>query len=635
MLYTAVRDNIPLNIIQNVDTTFYNNNFSTAVGYVSTKMGREHIRDAKKPYATTNIYNPGAHLSVVPLYTNPLQIGKLLQLQQWPNCPRVGGACHQPHILCKPDMAIVLEEIQFHPPAQAQVAGQAPPSGPGGPAQAPAGPPGGGGPPAGGPSTSGQGAAQQGNDDDDDEEPEEDDDPCTPDDEYPEEDDNDNGNYECDEEEEEESTDDSQDDSDEYDDIYDDDNDHNDDVCAPGEYHDDNDDPNDETNPCQKRKCESPLKEAKKHKTSESSMPLREHKERVETIVDVPREHEMEQIPQEESLLSPELTTPHQSRVQDTPPRRHSPRIKNQTVTGPIPATPLEFVHPGIENTAVRIETPQNPSSERNQRISRKLVLGTPLGANPQQSTSMGGENVKTIPGKGAPKTGWRGRGCGHGVPSGRGAPSGRGPGLAPTGAHAPVPGVVTRAAAAAVAGGGGGGGGAGVPVVPVPNAQYIYRSPLVIIEIEGKKVSWDHNKYASKAFCAMACGLAFAPQGYIVHVFPDKVDVISTFRDVNDMTIKCEAERINMQRDDQNLATQFDTLTDRSVEILVKQLMTTATTANLSFAQKQILGLKYHSDASMRHGPACLNCFRCPTLNSVRATNQDAAVLATPYKTF
>ena len=597
-------------------------------------MGREHIRDAKKPYATTNIYHPGAQPPVVPLYTNPLQIGKLLQLQQWPNCPRVGGACHQPHILCKPDMAIVLEEIQFQPLAQAQVAGQAPPGGPGGPAQAPASPPGGGGPPggagppAGGLSTSGQGAAQQGNnddDDDDDEEPEEDDDPYAPDDEYPEEDDDDNGNYERDEEEEEESTDDSQDDSDEYDDIYDDDNDHNDDVRAPGEYHDDKDDPNDDTNPRQKRKCELPLKEAKKCKTGESSMPLREHEERVETIVDVPREHEMEQIPQEESLLSPELTTPHQSRVQDTPPRRRSPRIKNQTVTEPIPAMPLEFVHPGTECKAARIETPQNPSSERNQRISRKLVLGTPLGANPQQSTSMGGENVKTIPGKGAPKTGRHGHG--HGVPSGCGAPSGP----APTGAHAPVPGVVTHAAAAAW----GGGGGAGAPVVPVPNAQYIYRSPLVIIETEGKKVSWDHNKYASKAFCAMACGLAFAPQDYIVHVFADKVDVISTFQDVNDMTIKCEAERINMQRDDQNLATQFDTLTDRLVEILVKQLMTTATTANLSFAQKQSLGLKYHSDASMRHGPACLNCFHCPTLNSVRATNQDAVVLATPYETF
>ena len=257
-------------------------------------------------------------------------------------------------------------------------------------------------------------------------------------------------------------------------------------------------------------------------------MPLREHEERVETIVDVPREHEMEQIPQEESLLSPELTTPHQSRVQDTPPQRRSPQIKDQTITEPIPAMPLEFVHPGIENTAVRIETPQNPSSERNPLISRKLILGTPLSANPQQSTSTGGENVKTIPGKGAPKTpktGQRGRSRGRVVPSDDGGPSDRGHAPAPTGAPAPVPGVVTHAAAAAVAGGGG--GGAGAPVVPVPNAQYIYRSPLVIIEIEGKKVSWDHNKYASKAFCAMACGLAFAPQGYIVHVFPDKVDVI------------------------------------------------------------------------------------------------------------
>ena len=189
------------------------------------------------------------------------------------------------------------------------------------------------------------------------------------------------------------------------------------------------------------------------------------------------------------------------------PPRRRSPRIKDQRVTEPIAATPLEFVHPGTECKAARIETPQNPSSERNQRISRKLLLGTPLGANPQQSTSTGGENVKTIPVKGAPKTGQRGRGRGCG------APSARGRGASPTGAHAPVPGVVTHAAAAAVAGGG---GGAGAPVAPVRNAQYIYRSPLVIVEVE----------------------------------------------DVNDMTIKCEAEHINMQRDDQNLATQFDTLT-------------------------------------------------------------------------
>ena len=165
---------------------------------------------------------------------------------------------------------------------------------------------------------------------------------------------------------------------------------------------------------------------------------------------------------------------------------------------------------------------------------------------------------MKTIPAKGTPKTGQRGRGHAHA----RGAPSAHGRGPAPTPACAPVPGVVTRAAAAAATAAGGGGGGVGAPVVPVRNAQYIYRSPLVIIEVEGKKVSWDHNKYASKAFCAMACGLAFAPQGYIVHVFPDKVDIISTCWDVNDMTIKCEAECINMQRHDQNLATQFDTLT-------------------------------------------------------------------------
>ena len=75
-------------------------------------MGRDDIRDAKKPYASTNIYNAALNPPVIPLYTNPREIGKLLQLQQWPNCTRVGGTCHQPHILCKPDMVIVLNEIQ-------------------------------------------------------------------------------------------------------------------------------------------------------------------------------------------------------------------------------------------------------------------------------------------------------------------------------------------------------------------------------------------------------------------------------------------------------------------------------------------------------------------------------------------
>ena len=72
------------------------------------------------------------------------------------------------------------------------------------------------------------------------------------------------------------------------------------------------------------------------------------------------------------------------------------------------------------------------------------------MGANPQPSTSMGGErgeNVKTIPVKGAPKTGQ----CGHG--RGCGTPSAHGHGAQPTGTRAPVPGVVTCAATAAAAG--------------------------------------------------------------------------------------------------------------------------------------------------------------------------------------
>ena len=135
---------------------------------------------------------------------------------------------------------------------------------------------------------------------------------------------------------------------------------------------------------------------------------------------------------------------------------------------------PLEFVHPGIENTAVRIETPQNPSSEQNLLISRKLILGTPLGKNPQQSTSTGGENIKKIPGKVLLKLLKLVSVVIVGVvvvPSGDGGPSGCSRGPAPTGAPPPVPGVVTRAAA------GGGGVWCGVLLL------YLFEMPSTYTE--------------------------------------------------------------------------------------------------------------------------------------------------------
>ena len=92
---------------------------------------------------------------------------------------------------------------------------------------------------------------------------------------------------------------------------------------------------------------------------------------------------------------------------------------------------------------------------------------------------------------------------------------------------------------------------------------------------------------YLLKAFCELACALAFALQGYIVHVFPERIDIVSASRNCNDMTIDCLAERINIQKHDKNLLTQFDTLTSRLVQILVMQLMTTANIATMSFAEK------------------------------------------------
>ena len=235
-------------------------------------MGRERIRDVKKPYAATNIYNPGLNPPVVPDYTNPLQIGKLLQLQQWPNCPQQGGPCHPPHIISRPDIMVVLNEHQFQAPAQ--VAVQVQPGPPGGPSTQQVGPlPSA--PPTAVAGPSGQGSIQPGNDNDDDDIDEEEEDEDDPYDQYGQMYGDDDGNDEDDDEEGQDSTVFSEDDNDAADEIYDDDNDDDDDDgCDVEEYDDGDDDLNDESNEPQKRKSDSSHNEPKKIKTSESSRPL-------------------------------------------------------------------------------------------------------------------------------------------------------------------------------------------------------------------------------------------------------------------------------------------------------------------------------------------------------------------------
>ena len=294
---------------------------------------------------------------------------------------------------------------------------------------------------------------------------------------------------------------------------------------------------------------------------------------------------------------------------------------------------PLQSIHHGTQCKAARIETPQNPSTQRNQGIPRKLILCTPRGPTLQPSTSTGGTNPKTVPAKGRPKTPVHGRGRGraHGAPagSGCGAPSGGGVGAPGVG-----PGVPGRGHGAAGAGCGGHGRGHGGAAL-VRNARYPFRSPLVIVEVEGKKVNWDHNMYSSKAFCEIASALAFALQGYIVHVFPERVDLVSAYRDHTDMTIKCEAEQINIQKNDQNLVAAFDTLTSRLVQILVKQMMRTASITTMSFDEKRQLGLNYHSDAKKRYRPACRNCFHCDHVNNIYQMNRLRDVRATHFEPF
>ena len=83
----------------------------------------------KQLYASTHHPQPNAN-PPVPDYTNALQIGKILQLRRWPTCQRLGGGCHQPNLLHKPDMAIVLNELRYPAVGQAQALlpfGQPPP----------------------------------------------------------------------------------------------------------------------------------------------------------------------------------------------------------------------------------------------------------------------------------------------------------------------------------------------------------------------------------------------------------------------------------------------------------------------------------------------------------------------------
>ena len=100
---------------------------------------------------------------------------------------------------------------------------------------------------------------------------------------------------------------------------------------------------------------------------------------------------------------------------------RHSPCINKEEVTEEIAAMPLQSIHHGMQHKAARIETPQNPSIQRNQGIARKLILCTPRGPTPQPSTLTGGTIPKTVSGKGGPKT----TACGCGRGRARGTPAG------------------------------------------------------------------------------------------------------------------------------------------------------------------------------------------------------------------
>ena len=93
---------IPEDNLDDISMSLYNSNYFTTVGYVSNKMSQKELLHEKKQFAAT-VEKPD--------YTEPLKIAKLLQLETWPACKN-RAKCQVPTVWFKPDIALVVEEVQ-------------------------------------------------------------------------------------------------------------------------------------------------------------------------------------------------------------------------------------------------------------------------------------------------------------------------------------------------------------------------------------------------------------------------------------------------------------------------------------------------------------------------------------------
>ena len=101
-LYDAVCQYIPEDNLDDISMSLYNSNYFTTVRYVSNKMSQKELLHEKKQFAATVEKKN---------YTEPLKIAKLLQLETWPACKNP-AKCQVPTVRFKPDIALVVEEVQ-------------------------------------------------------------------------------------------------------------------------------------------------------------------------------------------------------------------------------------------------------------------------------------------------------------------------------------------------------------------------------------------------------------------------------------------------------------------------------------------------------------------------------------------
>ena len=101
-LYDVVCEYMPEDNLDDISMSLYNSNYFTSVGYVSNKMSQKELLHEKKQFAAT-VEKPN--------YTEPLKIAKLLQLETWP-AYKNPAKCQVPTVQFKPDIALVVEEVQ-------------------------------------------------------------------------------------------------------------------------------------------------------------------------------------------------------------------------------------------------------------------------------------------------------------------------------------------------------------------------------------------------------------------------------------------------------------------------------------------------------------------------------------------